>query len=202
MVHRVFGWAIATGLGLVGCAASQSEPPLEETQPVLTTRWSHQPGHEAWNAAGLAALETHAAALTALVPGDIATWCPDYANRDADGRAAFWVGFMSALAKHESTYNPTAVGGGNRWFGLVQISPATARGYQCEAGTGAALTNGAANVSCGLRIMAVTVPRDGVISARDSKWRGVAADWGPMRSAEKRADMAGWLSQQSYCQPS
>ncbi|MEL7164168.1 MAG: hypothetical protein AAGL96_01755 [Pseudomonadota bacterium] len=49
--------------------------------------------------------------------------------------------------------------------------------------------------------MAVTVPRDGVIHRRDSTWRGVSADWGPMRSASKRADMAAWLRRQSYCAP-
>ncbi|MEX0311682.1 MAG: lytic transglycosylase, partial [Tateyamaria sp.] len=91
------------------------------------------------------------------------------------------------------------VGGGGKWYGLLQILPATARGYGCAAGTGAALKNGAANLSCAVRIMAVTVPRDGVIYGRGGK--GVAADWGPMRSAAKRADMAGWLRKQRYCAP-
>jgi hypothetical protein len=47
--------------------------------------------------------------------------------------------------------------------------------------------------------MAVTVPRDGVIYGRGGK--GVAADWGPMRSPAKRNDMAGWLKRQTYCKP-
>jgi hypothetical protein len=81
----------------------------------------------------------------------------------------------------------------------LQILPATARGYKCRVGTGAALKDGAANLSCAARIMAVTVPRDGVIYAPGGK--GVAADWGPMRSRAKRADMAGWLRAQPYCQP-
>ena len=83
----------------------------------------------------------------------------------------------------------------------VARPPATARGYKCNVGTGEALKNGAANLSCGLRIMAHTVARDGVIHGRDSRWRGVAADWGPMRSPSKRADMARWLNQQTYCKP-
>ncbi len=106
---------------------------------------------------------------------------------------------MSTLAKYESTYKPRAVGGGGKWYGLLQILPATARGYKCNVGTGEALKNGAANLSCAVRIMAVTVPRDGVIYGRGG--RGVAADWGPMRSASKRADMAGWLRRQTYCRP-
>lgn len=152
-----------------------------------------------WNRVALSALKTHASALVDLVPEDIDTWCPLYPDATDAQRRAFWLGFMSTLARYESTYDPNAVGGGGRWFGLLQILPATARGYQCNAGTGAALKNGAANLSCAVRIMAVTVPRDGVIYAPGG--RGVAADWGPLRARAKRADMAAWLRRQSYCMP-
>ncbi|WP_371931077.1 hypothetical protein [Roseovarius sp. MMSF_3281] len=46
--------------------------------------------------------------------------------------------------------------------------------------------------------MAVTVPRDGVVSRG---MRGVAADWGPFHSSRKRNDMKAWLRRQSYCKP-
>jgi len=134
-----------------------------------------------------------------MVPGDINDWCPAYPTASDADRRAFWVGFMSALAKHESTYKARAVGGGGLWYGLLQILPATARGYGCNVGTGAGLQNGAANLSCAVRIMAVTVPRDGVIYGRGG--RGVAADWGPLRSPAKRRDMSRWLKQQAYCKP-
>ncbi|WP_415920948.1 transglycosylase SLT domain-containing protein [Tateyamaria sp. SN6-1] len=175
-------------------------PPARDGN-VPRTRWTHQPGHVLWNRAALSALKAHGQPLVDLVPRDIATWCPEYPRATAADRRAFWVGFMSALAKFESTYKPRAVGGGGKWYGLLQILPATARGYKCNVGTGEALKNGAANLSCAVRIMAVTVPRDGVIHAKDRKWRGVSADWGPMRSSSKRADMANWLKQQSYCRP-
>ena len=142
-------------------------------------------------------LESDAAALTSVVPEDVEAWCPGYSEADEADRAAFWVGFVSALARYESTWEPGAVGGGGRWFGLMQISPATARYRGCEAGSGAALTDGAANLRCALRIMAVTVPRDGVVSVGTG---GVAADWGPMRQDHVRAEMRDWLHQQRYCQ--
>lgn len=163
------------------------------------TRWQHMEGHSVWTRAALSALKAHGSPLIDMVPGDITNWCPAYADNDDAQRRAFWVGYMSALAKHESTYKPWAVGGGGRWYGLLQILPATARGYKCNVGTGEALKNGAANLSCGVRIMAFTVKRDGVIHGRDTKWRGVSADWGPMRNASKRRDMAGWLKRQNYC---
>lgn len=166
------------------------------------TRWQHMQGHALWTRAALSALKDHGQPLVELVPGDIDAWCPKYPQASDAERRAFWVGFMSALAKHESTYRPWAVGGGGKWYGLLQILPATARGYQCHVGTGTALKNGAANLSCAARIMATTVPRDGVIHGyKGRKGQGVTADWGPMHSAAKRRDMAGWLRQQTYCLP-
>jgi len=185
--------------------ASAAELSLADVRPRLrehnipATRWTAKPDHMLWNHTALSALKSHAVALVEEVPKDIGAWCPLYPDATDAQRRAFWLGFMSALAKFESTYNQTAVGGGGKWFGLLQISPATARGYGCNVGSGSALKNGAANLSCAARIMAVTVPRDGVIYAPGG--RGVAADWGPMRSRSKRADMAAWLRRQSYCTP-
>ena len=177
---------------LSACATTQPDP---ETLPA--TRWDHRPEAEIWTRASIDMLEGDAAVLTAIVPEDAEVWCPGYETASAADRAAFWVGFVSALARYESTWEPEAVGGGGQWFGLMQISPATARYRGCEAGSGAALTDGAANLRCALRIMAETVPRDGVVSEGT---RGVAADWGPMRQAHVNAEMRGWLHQQSYCQ--
>ena len=167
---------------------------------VPRTRWQHMDGNVLWTRAAMAALRGHGRPLIEMVPRDIANWCPAYPENDAAQRSAFWVGYMSALAKHESTYKPWAVGGGGKWYGLLQILPATARGYKCAVGTGEALKSGPANLSCAVRIMAFTVKRDGVIHGRDTRWRGVSADWGPMRSPSKRADMANWLKRQTYCE--
>ena len=173
-------------------------PPARDGN-VPRTRWAHQPDHILWNRAALSALKTHGQPLVDMVPADVEDWCPSYEQAHPAKRRACWLGFLSALAKHESTYRPGAVGGGGKWYGLLQILPATARGYGCNVGTGDALKSGAANLSCAIRIMAVTVPRVGVSYGRGGK--GVAADWGPMRSASKRADMAGWLKRQTHCAP-
>lgn len=186
--------ALLSALVLSSCAALRPAPePL--ANPVM--RWDHRPEAAIWTRASMDMLETEAAVLTQVVPSDVELWCPGYTDADQATRAAFWTGFMSALARYESTWNPQAVGGGGRWFGLLQISPATARYRNCAVGSGSALTDGAANLRCALRIMAVTVPRDGVVSQGT---RGVAADWGPMRDPAKAAEMRAWLHQQSYCQ--
>lgn len=187
--------AIATA-----CSVTEPEPPTAADLPLM--RWGAGEDQLVWQKTAFEALQTHASVLPQTVPADISEWCPYYPEADTFTREAFWIGFLSALSKHESTYRPDAVGGDGRWYGLVQISPATARGYGCRAGSGEALKDGGENLSCALRIMAVTVPRDGVIHANDGKWRGVAADWGPIRVGSKRRDVSGWLKDQPFCQAS
>lgn len=169
----------------------------ETAEPLVpVARWDHHPEATVWTQATLEALDGPGAPLVALVPGDIETWCPGYGTATAEQRKAFWVGLLSALAKHESTWRPDVSGGGGKWHGLLQISPGTARGYGCAAQSASALKDGGANLRCAIRIMGRTVARDGVIAAGG---RGVAADWGPFHQAGKRADMQAWTREQPYC---
>ncbi|WP_235962703.1 lytic transglycosylase domain-containing protein [Jannaschia marina] len=159
-------------------------------------RWDHIRGSSRWTRAAMQALDSHGSRLVDTVPHDIAQWCPAYPEAGEWERKAFWAGLLSTLSKHESTYRPSAVGGGGLWYGLVQILPATARGYGCQARSGEALKDGALNMACAVRILNVTVPRDNVVS---HGMRGVAADWGPFHSSRKREDMRRWLVRQPFC---
>jgi len=191
-------------LSLAACNTDQGD--VMEPEPVWFTmgdtalpaaRWDHQPMGTRWTRSVIGDLVSGAGRpLVNMVPKDIDAWCPAYPEQDQNGRAAFWTGLLSAMVKHESTYNEQAVGGSGQWFGLAQISPATAKHYGCGATTGEALKNDLTNLNCAIRIMATTVPRDGVVAA-DGK--GVAADWGPFHNAAKRADMRDWVSSQAYC---
>jgi len=192
---------------LAPVAALPSQPsaiaPQASFRPVMRTqftvpdlRWDNHPRGTRWSIAIMNALRTHGRGLVYVVLADIEAWCPAYESGDDDQRAAFWAGLVSALAWHESTHRPTAVGGGGLWFGLTQIAPPTADWRNCEVTTGEGLLDGPANLRCAIRIMAITVPRDGVVSAG---MRGVAADWGPFHSSRKREDMRQWVSRQDYC---
>ena len=161
------------------------------------TRWGDTNRARLWTRATMAAVAQHG--LDEVVPRDIEAWCPAYAQNSPTLRRAFWVGMMSALTKHESTHKPSAVGGGGRWFGLLQIGPATARGYGCRATTGRALMDPVLNLACAARIMGRTVARDRAVALRDGRWRGVAADWGPMTKSSKIAEMSAWTRRQDYC---
>lgn len=176
---------------LTACAV-QPGPESEPAGSPPVMRWDHRPEAAIWTAATLDALATGGRALTDLVPSDIATWCPAYPEASLQDRQAFWAGLFSALAKHESTWNPAAVGGGGRWFGLVQIAPQTAGWHGCDVTSGAALKDGASNLACAVKIAANQVPKRGSVS------RGMR-DWGPFHSAAKRAEMSAWTRAQPYC---
>ncbi len=177
-------------------AVSASVRPQARRTVIPEARWGTSGGRSKWSLAALSALRGPANRLPEIVPEDISTWCPAYPSAGREDREAFWLGLVSTLAKHESTYRPTAVGGGGLWYGLLQILPSTARLYGCQAGSGAALKDPRLNLSCGLRIMARTVARDRVVS---QNMRGVAADWGPFHSRKKREDMIAWTREQPYC---
>ena len=193
----LFG-AAAILLFAFSCGRDAPAPPIAEKSSAIRPQvgWDVSPNAERWTRAALVALDTHGAALPATIPADIDNYCPGYRTADREERKAFWVALLSALSRHESTWRPDVSGGDGRWHGLLQISPATARGYGCQAQTAAELKVGAANLSCGLRIMATTVPRDGVISAG---MRGVAADWGPFHQSRKREDIKARTRAQPFC---
>ena len=180
-------------------AVSPKVRPLARSSFLPRTRWEHKKGSDLWTRSAMVSVAAYGEGLDSLVPRDIDAWCPAYRRNDAEDRRAFWVGMMSALAKHESTYNPRAVGGPDLWYGLLQIYPPTARGYECRARTGEALKNPTENLSCAARIMNVTVARDNAIAIHDGRWRGVAADWGPMSNRRKIPEMSAWTRAQDYC---
>ena len=161
-------------------------------------RWDARPEASTWTSQTLAVVAAHDAQLAATVPADIATFCPHYPKASLTERRAFWVALLSATAKHESGFNPKAVGGGGRYIGLMQISPSTARNSGCQADTASDLKDGTRNLECAIKVFAPHVAADGMVAGGGN--RGIGRDWGPYRSAKKRGDIAGWTARQSYCQ--
>jgi len=162
------------------------------------TRWDHRPEAAEWTTRSLVAVAAKDNVLAARVPSDIKSWCPGYEDNSLAERRAFWVGLLSAVAKYESSWNPAASGGGGAYVGVMQISPKSARHYDCAAQNSAALKDGAANLECSIEMLADNVGRDGVVAGKGN--RGMGRDWMPFRKASKRAEMANWTTAQSYCQ--
>jgi len=185
---------------LIAAAVLAACQPLPRTdlapEPEIVARWNHRAESADWNAAALRALQTDGAAMLSLSPGDAATFCPGYAGADAEGRAAFWVAFMSGLARYESGHRPEAAGAGGRYQGLLQISPATARFHGCDLSAPRGLYDGATNLACAVRIATRAVLRDGVVASGRG---GMAADWPPLRDPAKRDDIAAFTRSVPAC---
>ena len=164
-------------------------------QPAM--RWDARPEAATWTSRALTAVAAHDQQLALTVPDDIAAYCPAYGDAPLGQRRAFWVGLMSATAKHESGHNPKASGGGGRYIGLMQISPRTAAQYGCAATSTAALKDGAANLQCAVRIFAPHVAADGQVAGSGN--RGVARDWGPFKKKSVRSEIGAWTAVQDYC---
>ncbi len=186
---------------LSGCV-TPAMPDLSEMASFIAPnlpamQWDRREEAREWTLSTLEILSEYDTELAAAVPSDIDTWCPRYKSANRQDRRAFWSGLLSAIAKYESSWNPKASGGGGRYIGLMQISPKTAARNDCGATSSAALKDGAANLSCAVRIIAAQVGRDGLVAGKGN--RGAARDWGPMKSAGKRAEMSAWTSSQAYC---
>ena len=89
-------------------------------------------------------------------------------------REAFWVGLMSALAKHESTWNSLcASGGGGAWIGLSADLARYGTAVRLRgADFGSAPNDGAANLDCAVRIASVQVKRDGMVAGNGASGMG------------------------------
>jgi hypothetical protein len=183
-----------SAFALAGCVAGATG---KDTSEPPAMRWDHRPEAAKWTQTSMNVIAANDAVLATRVPADIKGWCPGYDDATLTERRAFWAGLLSATAKHESTWNPQASGGGGRYIGLMQISPQTARAYRCEATSVSALKNGEANLACAIKIMSKQVGRDGMVAGGGDK--GIGRDWGPFRSASKRSDIAGWTKSQEYC---
>lgn len=210
MEHSMQYLALTAALAVIlvsSCSSDAPDYPIAEVGRVAPqtvtgpaspgAAWDHKEEGAEWTRAVLAALDGPGAALVDDVPRDAARFCPAFEQAERAERKAFWVAFLSALAEKESTWREDVSGGGGRWHGLLQISPATAKGYGCRADSVDALKDGPANLRCAVRIMAATVGRDGVIAEGGG---GVAADWGPLARAGQRDEIAAFTRAQDACQ--
>jgi len=179
----------------------------------ITVDWGEAESRRPWTAATFRAVEELGASLwrAGFVPRGISAYCPAYATQSATNRKLFWVGLLSRLARFESSFNPELTyvepfpdSTGNRVIsrGLLQISIESANGsrYRCGITQANQLHDPATNLSCGVRIMAAWVPRDGWITGGSrGAWRGAARYWSPFRKADRRRQIAAWTSRQPYC---
>ncbi|MGE3302771.1 MAG: transglycosylase SLT domain-containing protein [Hyphomonadaceae bacterium] len=160
--------------------------------------WDSRPEGRAWTQMTRLALDSEGANLMAATPGDVNAFCPNYAALEPSGRREFWAMLVSEIAAAESGLDPAAVKGPRR--GLLGISPDAARGYGCANVGVAQLNDPQTNLACGVRILAATAGRDGLVSGYTAQgWRGAGRFWTSLRRPEAIADLQQHLNDQSFC---
>ncbi len=195
------GPLLAAVLLVTACSSDAADTAENASISMLPeTRWDHRPEADDWTEATMDALSRHGAPMVEQIPADIGAFCPGYDSASMEERAAFWTGLFSGLARYESGWRPEAAGAGGRYRGLLQIFPQTARYHGCNINGASELYEGERNLSCAVRIATEAVTRDGVVAGQPGNWGGVAADWPPLRNADKRGEIAAFTRAQDYCQ--
>lgn len=208
----LFGIAIA---GLLSASADvQVSAMVQPGTPSIRADWDHVAQGAEWTRMSRGHLERYGDRLLTSVPRDIGRFCPGYSALDREGRAAFWIGLTSAMARFESNFDPrvsfdeyahcsnaacrarmtTADGRHVVSRGLLQLSQESANGYiGCPAPPRDELRlhEPDLNLRCTVAVMQGRVHRDGVISERDGQsWRGGAAYWSVLREPNGRDTLA------------
>jgi len=162
-----------------------------------------------WTRLTVTDLNTFGLDLLASTPNDIGDFCPNYPNLSDRGRMDFWVKLISAIAKPESDFVPTAHypekfadKNGHQVIsrGLLQLSLSDANGYGCPFTTEEDLYSPKLNLQCGVMIMDRLVSVSGAISGYDpanKQWLGASRYWGTMRSTNNNFAILKKLIRQS-----
>lgn len=208
----LFGIAIAGSLStsaiVHGLATDQP------AAPSFKADWDHVAQGAQWTGMLRGHLDRYGDYLLTSVPTDVQRFCPGYSGLDREGRAAFWTGLISAMARFESNFDPgvsfdeyahctnaacrrrmtTADGRHVVSRGLLQLSQESSNRYvgcPMPPRDERRLHEPDLNLRCTVAVMQGLVRRDGVISRLDGRdWRGGAAYWSVLREPNGRDTLA------------
>ena len=162
------------------------------------------------NAAEKAASES---SLSKQIPSDVTKFCPNYQNLGMEQRNKFWVGLVSAMARPESNYKPSATytedfpdSSGKKVIsrGLLQISieSANQKRYSCGIKKSEDLHDASINLSCGIKILEAWVVNDKVIASyKKGQSRGGGRYWSVLRKSNNHLpEIIGNTSALAFCE--
>lgn len=201
-------------LGCQSVAKSEAAPVLADPAPVEPASLSFQADwdgrHEAalWTQYTISAVAEFGQPLLTLGKlSDAKVYCPKYASLGLSQRVQVWVMLISAMARHESGFNPETQfkeafndrnGKPVISRGLLQLSIESGNGYGCGLKKASELHDPLTNIRCAVRILAKWIPKDGVIG---TKKRGGARYWSVLRESKStRAKIAAKVKALPGCQ--
>lgn len=214
-MRRLIALTILLALPACEIIGGVSSPPAASvSSPVaFVASWDSRSDGAQWTAFTRAALVTDGKALLQVEPADAADYCPAYATLSGEEREAFWLGLLSAMARFESGFRPATSfpesfndrnGTPVISRGLLQLSQesANSRLYNCEIGEAEELHDPRTNLTCGAKIMAALVTRDGTIGIQENgRWRGGSAYWSVLRtSSSSNPQIRAYTNGMAVCQ--
>ena len=136
-----------------------------------------------------------------IVPRDAHEWCPAFARQSNEGRKAFYLGFISGIARFETDFRAHVKyleAGGHYSRGLLQLGQLALSYYpdsQCDvSGDPRQLHDLQKNLSCGTMLVEYWVRRDnhiasdGNIGDADGRYFGAARYWSTLREGRRGHD--------------
>lgn len=154
--------------------------------------WKPVPEQSKWNQWLLTEFASHKVFMEGT-PQNITRFCPRYGSLAPDERKLFWLRFFSVLSEMESTFDSQnvthdkKVGPNIYSSGLLQLSLASSqyKPYGCTMiREQRDLLDPQKNLSCGVRIMAHFLRKDGTATGfvdLAGSWLGGARYWAPLR---------------------
>ena len=202
-----------------------SAAPPERARPAVDADWDAEPDAAAWTELTGRAIDEVGGALIAAEPRDVAQFCPGYASLDADGRRAFWIGLISAMARLESDFDPSVAfderahcsypgcegdfttqdGRAVVSRGLLQLSQESANAYRnCSVPPERELElhEPGLNLRCAVVILARWVEGDGQIGDSERPYRGGARYWSVLRRPANLEAIRRFTASTSICSAS
>lgn len=147
--------------------------------------WDHLADGGLWSREVLRAFRASPSAFEAA--RDVEDFCPRYATASKSQRETCWLRIVSAMARFESNFIPTATykeHTGSVSVGLLMMNP-----EHCpEAKTIPALKDAGANIRCAMTRMSRLISRDQAISA-GAPALGAAAYWSVLRAPYRFRDL-------------
>jgi hypothetical protein len=144
--------------------------------------WSGKSNTEGWTNAVVSVVRAHMSEFDRA--RDVEEFCPGYRQASQAQKETCWVRLVSAVSKYESGFNPRDTFRevtGQMSIGLLSLSP----GECAEARSSAALKQPIPNLTCGTRMMADLIARDGSIES-PAPSRGAATYWSVLRRSRSK----------------
>jgi len=198
--------AALASLAVSACAALPQAPSPVEPSP-FSAAWDGEAGDAArWTRWLSEDLENHRSALVDLIPADAAEFCETWPRLTRRGREQVWITLISAMAKHESDFDPRASFDeppplSERSIGLLQLSLSDAVEFRCDFTTEVQIEDARRNLDCAVQILATLVPRDGVVGGGSGRDRLGAAGYWSVLNMRGHADARAFIVAQTTALP-